>query len=1445
MAIMIQHQQQVSHPEHLVVLESLSEATTNNNSNNNNNQINQNSNSNSNGCKTVNDCSNNNNDNNYTNQNNLLSTSTINGSKNLKATSPTPTATISLRKRSTHKINDDDKEQIQKQQRDKDNKENKDNKDNKDKDNKESDLNVTIKLKSRRNSDIKKVIINDDETNNVDDTTEKNDENDVTTNSILKSNGKSYNSRKNSNNNDDNLLSTSPNSSNKLTTSESGSQLSSKQQQPQHQELRLNNSNEFCNSNGAFNDVIGSLTLHDSKPISSTISNKRITTTTTTNNSSKSNPSSNSSSPSNRQQQIKLNNSKNLSSIHKTQYSTYRDTNFLKTECELARSQLVKSTIAKFNQQQQHNLDKASDDNSNNNSNNGIINISNNSTVNNNHSVQTKNNHLCDNNNVNTVIIADNIKQQKISSNSSASTATRICSGDYASNNKVSGSSNNATVSNKLLIHHNSRTTKLSPLVHKTGERIANTTKQLLQQQQPKISIISKNQNQDLIQRQQQQQLQNNNMNCIQNSPDLLDDIKYIDSDDSERHPSQHSCSSNQQQQIKQNSQSNNQVGSGIIAKQNALKESLNTASTTSTVAVGAHHSSNLRFINGSLTPSSVQLKSSTLPIANTAKYRTQNLLASNNIFLKNHQSINSSDITKTAACHNPNIKYNTLNDFKRTSSSNNSSTILGAGSGSTSLSNGGKSTSIGAGNVRNAFNSINNSINKPILTSLKNSTVIVSSDLNINNDNNINAISSKKNFNVSNATSSSSSLSCSSPVSHEQQQSTKYHYQQQQQQQHYPFSSVSNFKTKLSSTTGPTILNTSSVTSNLLRNNSCNSRESTPSSSPQLLKRNFNNSFLQQHQQQNGSNSSLNSVGSNSNSNINNTGTTLINHNQKHNQQYHQHHHHHHQQQHHHHQNHQQQHSQQTPKEIFFNSGNSYSSGNRTNTPPLQTSSSVSISVLNSTTASNITNNITTITTTAATTSTTESTNSINYNKYGGRNSSTIISITNNKENNISNIEIKDNNTISGTTPSNTTTTKLGTPSTVTTTAIESKSHSNRNKCDNEESVRSTSIRSTLPPSPTPSRYWERETATGGRSSSRHLTTSSNNDNDDYISSSKNDSSSDSYEKGGTEGLCGLRNIGNTCFMNSVIQCLSHTKELAKFLKTQTNSKSSSKDGQILYEFAKLIRDMWTTNVTSVTPLELKSAFSSKHRMYSGYNQQDAQEFLRFFLDSLHSALNNGVKGEQLKIDDHLSDNKKADLTWEWYSKVENSMIKDLFVGQLKSTLKCTTCGNTSVTFDPFWDLSVPLPSSSRCKLESCLDLFIKEEVLDGDEMPTCSKCKTRRKCTKSFTIQRFPRYLVIHLKRFSETRWSKLSNIVEFPTGERELNMAPYASNSNTNVYYSLYGISNHMGSTAGGHYVALCKHAVSKKWHEFNDNIVSDELSESHLVSSSAYLLFYERA
>ncbi|XP_063703402.1 ubiquitin carboxyl-terminal hydrolase Usp2 isoform X6 [Culicoides brevitarsis] len=399
-------------------------------------------------------------------------------------------------------------------------------------------------------------------------------------------------------------------------------------------------------------------------------------------------------------------------------------------------------------------------------------------------------------------------------------------------------------------------------------------------------------------------------------------------------------------------------------------------------------------------------------------------------------------------------------------------------------------------------------------------------------------------------------------------------------------------------------------------------------------------------------------------------------------------------------------------------------------------------------------------------------------------------------------------------------------------------------------------SLRSALPPSSASRSTWDKDTYRSTYSSRNYDNNDSSTSSSSYIlprsslstrsGSPGKDYESRKAEKENQEGLCGLWNIGNTCFMNSVLQCLSHTKELTRGIRALVPVRAAGKDQRIFTEFQKLIKELWTPGNRSVNPSEFKMAFSSKHRMYSGSAQQDSQEFLRFFLDSVHGALNTATKADPITLEDSMSDARKAELMWNWYSKTENSVIKDLFVGQLKSTLKCTECGNTSTTFDPFWDLSVSLPSNTRCKLSDCLDSFIKEEILDGDEMPTCSKCKTRRKSTKSFTIQRFPKILVIHLKRFSETRWSKLTTLVEFPTSEGGLNLEPYASSSNSdssNGLYSLYATSNHMGSTAGGHYVAFCKHPVSKKWHEFNDNSVTDA-PESSLVSSSAYLLFYER-
>ncbi|NWS64315.1 UBP2 hydrolase, partial [Chunga burmeisteri] len=348
-----------------------------------------------------------------------------------------------------------------------------------------------------------------------------------------------------------------------------------------------------------------------------------------------------------------------------------------------------------------------------------------------------------------------------------------------------------------------------------------------------------------------------------------------------------------------------------------------------------------------------------------------------------------------------------------------------------------------------------------------------------------------------------------------------------------------------------------------------------------------------------------------------------------------------------------------------------------------------------------------------------------------------------------------------------------------------------------------------------------------------------------------RNDSSCDSSKA--VQGLTGLRNLGNTCFMNSILQCLSNTKELRDYcLQNQylrdLNNNSRMRTA-LMSEFAKLIQLLWTSSPNeSVSPSEFKTQIQRYAPRFVGYNQQDAQEFLRFLLDGLHGEVNRVLVRPRASTDtlDHLPDDEKSRQMWRRYQEREDSRIGDLFVGQLKSSLTCSECGYCSTAFDPFWDLSLPIPKKGygEVTLMDCLRLFTKEDVLDGDEKPTCCHCKARTRCTKKFSIQKFPKILVLHLKRFSEARirTSKLTTFVNFQL--KDLDLREFASQSCNHAVYNLYAVSNHSGTTMGGHYTAYCKSPVSSEWHSFNDSRVTP-MSSSHVRSSDAYLLFYELA
>ncbi|XP_023256320.1 ubiquitin carboxyl-terminal hydrolase 2 isoform X1 [Seriola lalandi dorsalis] len=343
-----------------------------------------------------------------------------------------------------------------------------------------------------------------------------------------------------------------------------------------------------------------------------------------------------------------------------------------------------------------------------------------------------------------------------------------------------------------------------------------------------------------------------------------------------------------------------------------------------------------------------------------------------------------------------------------------------------------------------------------------------------------------------------------------------------------------------------------------------------------------------------------------------------------------------------------------------------------------------------------------------------------------------------------------------------------------------------------------------------------------------------------------------DSTNSKSAQGLVGLKNLGNTCFMNSILQCLSNTHSLRDYCLHNSHRRDLNNNSRtntaLMEEFAKLIQTMWTSSSSeAVSPSEFKTQIQRYAPRFVGYNQQDAQEFLRFLLDGLHNEVNRVTVRPRGTVEDfdHLPDEEKGKKMWSKYLEREDSKVVDLFVGQLKSSLTCSHCGFCSTVFDPFWDLSLPIAKKGHgeVSLMDCVRLFTKEDVLDGDEKPTCYRCKARRRCTKKFTIQKFPKILVLHLKRFSEARrTSKLSTFVNFPM--KDLDLREFASENSINAVYNLYAVSNHSGTTMGGHYTAYCRNPNSGEWYTFNDSRVTP-MSSSQVRSSDAYVLFYELA
>ena len=333
------------------------------------------------------------------------------------------------------------------------------------------------------------------------------------------------------------------------------------------------------------------------------------------------------------------------------------------------------------------------------------------------------------------------------------------------------------------------------------------------------------------------------------------------------------------------------------------------------------------------------------------------------------------------------------------------------------------------------------------------------------------------------------------------------------------------------------------------------------------------------------------------------------------------------------------------------------------------------------------------------------------------------------------------------------------------------------------------------------------------------------------------------------TKGYTGLQNLGNTCFLNSCMQALSHTYELTTFLHSDKykNHLKTLTDNIIINEWIDLCNVMWSQNgivspkrfVHNVQQLAIKK----DRELFTGWAQNDLPEFLLFLVECMHNSIARGVK---MNIKGTVKNNtdKLATACYQMLKQTysnEYSEIMDMFYGIYVSELSALN-GKQVYSHRPesffILDLEIPGPN---CSLYDCFTSFTKYETLDGENAWYNEEKGKKIDVKKRITFWSLPKILIITLKRFSFDGKKKRQDLVDIPL--TDLTLSPFVSGYNKKQYiYDLYAVCNHSGNTQGGHYTAFVK--TNTTWTHFNDTQVQRNIPEDKIITPKSYCLFYRK-
>jgi ubiquitin carboxyl-terminal hydrolase 8 len=333
--------------------------------------------------------------------------------------------------------------------------------------------------------------------------------------------------------------------------------------------------------------------------------------------------------------------------------------------------------------------------------------------------------------------------------------------------------------------------------------------------------------------------------------------------------------------------------------------------------------------------------------------------------------------------------------------------------------------------------------------------------------------------------------------------------------------------------------------------------------------------------------------------------------------------------------------------------------------------------------------------------------------------------------------------------------------------------------------------------------------------------------------------------------GLTGLGNLGNSCYLNSCLQVLSHTYELSELFDGSLRERKLTKtpDSLLVTEWNKLRHLMWRDNHT-IAPWGFVKAVQHVARikgrdLFTGRAQNDAQEFFLFLVDCFHTAFAREV---------HMTVSGDATTPTDELAVTCYNMMKNMYMADYSEMLgvfygthvsEITASGSDRClgrTPEPFSVISLPIPPGRLdLSIQDCFAAYCAKEALVGENAWLNEDTNCREDAFRQITFWSLPAVMIVDLKRW-QNNGRKLKALVRVPLTGLDLSAHVRGYDASAHVY-DLYATCNHMGGAMGGHYTAHVRNA-SGQWYVFNDTRV-DPVDPDKVVSPDTYCMFFRRA